>query len=128
MSDLTKITVVNNLACGSRWAHHGRSTFQFTHGVVHARFKTSSPYSFNLNPASLRADYELWVCGTTESYYLIPVNVVRAMYYHPDAYVDTHHPNIRVVSVDDDTHRAMFARGRTAIDIARYFLATLPPV
>ena len=126
MNDAPKAAVLEQIAGGTRWRAEGQTNYRFPAGLVHARFKTSGPFSFNVNPATLRADYELWICGGPAVYYLLPQSVVRGMYEHPEAYVDARHPEIRVVSVDVDRHRATFARGGETLDLRPYFKASLP--
>jgi hypothetical protein len=124
MNDAIKVAVLKQLGGGS-WKPEGQTTYRFAAGRVHARFKTSAPFSFNINPATLRADYELWICGSPDLYYLLPKSVIRSMYEHPAAYVDQLHPEIRVVSVDAENHRATFARGGEGLDLRPYFRSSL---
>lgn len=125
VSQASKIAVLNQLTGGS-WRAEGKVGYRFSAGLVHTRFKTSGPYSFNINPATLKADFELWICGSPDLYYLLPKEVVRSIYDHPNAYVDQRHLEIRVVSVDTDRHRAKYARETDAMDLRPYFLSTLP--
>lgn len=124
MNDAIKAAVLDRLK-GGPWKQTGQTSYRFRAGVVHARFKTSAPFSFNINPATLRADYELWICGSQEFYYLLPRHLLNLMYTHPSAYVDKRHPNIRVVSLDVQRHHAKFARGAASADIRPYFLSSL---
>ena len=78
---------------------------------------------FNINPNTLRADYEVWIYGhkvDDHEYCLIPIETVRKMYDGPHAYPDRRHRKIRVVSVNVEKHEAVFASGGKALDIARY--------
>jgi hypothetical protein len=126
MNEAIKLAVLGKVAPGVRWRRQGQTHYRSARGIVHARFKTRGPFSFNINPATLRADYELWICGNERSYYLLPVAVVREMYEHPDAYPDSRYPEIRVVSVDTDGHRAVFARGGESLDLRQYLNGVLP--
>ncbi|MBI2857338.1 MAG: hypothetical protein HYX95_03360 [Chloroflexi bacterium] len=104
----------------------GRATYGVEGLRVHARFCStdkngSSKYKFNINPNTLSADQELWICGHSDSWYLIPVQVVKTMYSHPNAYIDRHHPNIRVISVDIADHRATYASGAIYVDLSKCF-------
>src|SRR5947209_4003869 len=89
---MAKSAALGAIGEDSKWKPEGQSSFRFPQGLVHTRFKTSGPFSFNLNPATLRADYELWICGDPKVYYLLPITRIREMYHHPDAYIDNHHP------------------------------------
>ena len=95
---------------------------------VHARFCARGPdkYKFNINPNTLRADYELWICGGSAHWYLIPVQMIREMYEHPSAYPDRQHPEIRVVSVDGGEHVVGFAAPGIKRDLRPYYRAVFP--
>jgi len=82
-------------------------------------------YKFNINPNTLSADYELWVCGSADIYYLMPISVMREIYENPNTYTDNTHPEIRVVSVDAYSHFATFASGGTGTSLKPYLKATL---
>ena len=113
------------------YKENGRSKYRVGDIEVHARFcstdaKGLPKFKFNMNPNTLSADYGLWICGRADSYYLIPVRIISTMYSHPDAYVDRHHQEIRVVSLDTLCHRATYAIGGTAVDISQYHRVLLP--
>jgi len=128
MSETIKIAVLEQISWGASWRPEGRASYRFPGGLVHARFKTSGPFSFNINPATLKADFELWICGSQQLFYLLPQSVIKKIYYNPDSYEDKRHPKIRVVSVDTVRHRATFARGGQSIQLKQYLKATLPAV
>jgi len=132
-NDGIKQAVIDRIAEGRRWSKAvGRGPEKYDVGgkIVHARYcspsgKSSTHYKFNINPNTLRSDYELWVCGNEQRYYLIPIRHIREMYEHPDAYPDKHHPAIRVVSVDVGSHGAMYAAGGARLDLKQFYRATL---
>jgi hypothetical protein len=105
----------------------GREMYRCGKNVIHARYCAPGvgKYKFNINPNTLRAAYELWICGTADLWYLIPISVIYHMYDHPDAYIDKHHPEIRVVGVDPDHHQAAYAKPSIKIDIEPYFCLAL---
>lgn len=105
----------------------GRELYRVSGATVHARYCAPGPgnYKFNINPNTLRADYELWICGTADHWYLVPIAVIATLYEHPRAYPDTHHPEIRVVSVGAREHSVMYAAPSISLDLAPYFRATL---
>lgn len=99
--------------------------------LIHMRFCADNQfalgkYKFNINPNTLSADFELWICGTPRHFYLMPVSLMREFYRYPEAYVDRYHPNIHIVSVDAEQHRATYARGGTSANLTQYFCALLP--
>ena len=126
-NDALKRSVLARVAPGAEWRVSGQTSYVSAAGRVHARYKSRGPYSFNINPATLKADYELWICGASDTYYLLPIAVVKSMYEHPDAYVDAHHPEIRVVSIDTASHRATYAAGGQSLDLTTCYQADLPP-
>ena len=63
--------------------------------VIHCRFVTNGlgkddkeKFSFNINQTTLTADYELWVCGSSNWYYLIPIKIINDIYDDPDTYTN----------------------------------------
>ncbi|MEX0775732.1 MAG: hypothetical protein WD042_08480 [Phycisphaeraceae bacterium] len=117
-----KEAVFEKIAPGQPIQMAGRETYRILGCKVHARYcaQSAGNYKFNLNPNSLRADYELWICGTDDLWYLIPISVIRQMYGHSDAYPDRHHSGIHVVSVDSRTHLAGYARPSVSLDLTPY--------
>ncbi len=108
----------------------GKAKVRIGSWLIHFRYcsenqSAPSKYKFNLNPNTLSADFELWICGAPEHFYLMPVSIMREFYRHPEAYVDSYHPNIHIVSVDAEQHRATYARGGTSVDLSQYFRALL---
>ena len=82
-------------------------------------------YKFNINPNTLSADYELWVCGSASVYYLIPISLMQCIYQNPNTYVDRMHPKIRMVSVDIDSHVVTYASGGVKSSLRGYLRAIL---
>lgn len=126
--DQLKMKVFQSVAPGSAPRLRGRELYRFGTLSVHVRYcaPTGGNFRFNINPNTLRADYELWICGGEQHWYLTPVCVLRQMYEHPAAYQDSHHPEIRVVSVDALMHRASYASRSITLDLSPYFRAVLP--
>lgn len=123
-----KDSVLNEIAPGVRCCVCGQATYAIASVRVHARYCAGGPRKckFNINPNTLRADYELWICGGASQWYLIPVEVIKTMYDHPGAYPDRWHPGIRVVSVDMREHSAGYASPSIKKDLRPYYRANLP--
>jgi hypothetical protein len=123
----TKESVLSKIAHGARCSLYGREMYGIGSVQVHTRYcaEGTGKYKFNINPNTLRADYELWICGGEEDWYLVPMRVIRAMYDHPDAYPDRLHPEIRVVSVDIRDHCAIYASPGVKQDLRPYYRAAL---
>jgi hypothetical protein len=131
MPNTEKTAALAAIASGVKPINAGRSKFRIGEKVVHVRFCAedaagSTKFKFNINPNTLSADYELWVCGSARTYYLMPVAVMRSIYDDPSTYVDRAHLEIRVVSVDTGVHKVTYARGGTYKALREYLNARLP--
>lgn len=97
--------------------------------VIHVRFRSSpksgAVFSYNINKNTLTADFELWICCDADTFYLFPSQIMRDIYEDPDAYVDRHHPDIRVAEVDTQVHRLLFGKGGKSLDASPYFRSVL---
>lgn len=125
---MIKDEVLSAISAGASAVMYGREIYRLGSTTVHARYCSSGSgnyYKFNINPNTLRADFELWICGSRDHYYLIPMSVIEDMYKHPTAYPDNHHPKIRVVTVDQYVHSARYASPSITRDLSPYFRATL---
>jgi len=125
-----KEEVLTAIAGPLRVRSAGQAKYRVGPHLVHVRFCSPqiarpSHYKFNINPNTLSADFELWICGAATRYYLIPMSVIAAMYGHPAAYVDSRYPKIRVVSINTDDHVAQYASPGVRVDLTPYLLATL---
>ena len=95
--------------------------------IVHLRFRSSPKadgwtYAYNINPNTLSADFEVWICGSSKIYYLIPMHVLEKIYNDPNTYVDYQHPEIRVIDINTTTHSALYGSGG---DFTSYYCSTL---
>lgn len=125
-SRLIKLKVLASIAPGVIPHECGRDTYRLGTTTVHSRYcNGTDKFRFNINPNSLRAQYELWICGVATCWYLIPAAVLRDMHEHPNAYPDARHPEITVVSLDARTHYATYARGGLTLDLRPWFRAVL---
>jgi hypothetical protein len=112
-----KHSAIRHLSSGKSVADVGRAKYRIGGAVIHVRFcsqdrRASAKYKFNINPNTLTADYELWICGSSRVYYLIPIGHIKAIYDDPTGYPDRHHEKtIKVVSVDTGVDRVTFGAG-----------------
>jgi hypothetical protein len=130
MNNADKSAALARVAKGATVFFVGKAKVRIGKSVVHVRYCSSNAtapgkYKFNINPNTLSADYELWVCGSAEVYYLMPISFMRGIYDHPNAYVDRLHPEIRVVSVDTHAHTVTYATGGVNSTLKGYLCATL---
>ena len=126
MDDDVRYRVLKEIAGAIGYSTADQAKFRIGKSLEHTRFCSQnaaapSKYKFNINPNTLSADYELWICGSSNSYYLIPISIMKQIYSDPEAYVDKHHPEIRVVSVDIEKHCVAYAKGGKICDLSSFF-------
>ena len=125
--------VLDHLSAGREWfpigpeKHH---KYSIGAHVVHVRFcrpdKSGSPrYKVNINPNTLTADYEVWICGYVDAFYVVPFELIHQIYNDPEAYPDRHHPRYRIVTVNVDTDIVTYAKAGKAIDLAPHWCRRL---
>ena len=125
-SEQLKLSVLKRIGSGINPNRTmGPSNYCVGDTKIHARFcrtNNRSPhlFKFNINPNTLASNYELWICGHVELYYLIPTSLMQRIYDDPDAYPDNRNPEIRVVSVDVSTNKITYKTGGGKLDIAEY--------
>lgn len=125
-----KLAVLSTIAGGTSYSLSGRAEGLVKGKSVHVRYNSSnrrapSKFKFNINPTTLSADFELWICGSAANYYLMPIEFIRRLYKHPDAYPDRQNPGYTVVSVDANAHNVMFAPGGRSESLGPYLGAVL---
>lgn len=125
MNKSEKFSALIHASNGTRPVSIGGSKYKLERSTVHARFCSkdmgrSTKFKYNINPNTLTADFELWVCGSAATYYLMPVALMQTIYDDPAAYVDRAHPKIRVVSVDTESDTVTYARGGKFTSIGQY--------
>jgi hypothetical protein len=130
MSATEKNLALSVIANGADVSFLGKAKYRISSSIVHVRFcsqnaRTLEKYKFNINPNTLSADYELWICGSAAMYYLIPVSIMQKIYNDPNAYEDRHHPRIKVVSVDTSIHTVTYATGGINTSLSQYFNTTM---
>lgn len=125
-----KSACLSTIAKGGTVCYLGNDKHQIGTKIVHVRFnsqseRTPARYKFNINPNTLSADYELWICGRSSAYYLIPIPIIQAIYDYPETYQDHRYSDIRIVTVDTSAHVVKFAPGGKMKDIRPFLNATL---
>jgi len=120
-----KRSVLERIAKGEPIVSKGKAKYLIRGKIVHVRFcsfdpRDSSRFKFNINPNTLTAEYELWICGDESTFYLIPIGIIRDIYEDPDAYIDRHHPEIRVVSLNTYTNQVTYGIGGKSLNIGLY--------
>lgn len=122
-----KDSVLESIAPGAKPVICGSEMYRVRDVRIHVRYRArvTGKYVFNINPNTLRAHYEVWICGSRDNYYLMPIDVICKMYNHPSAYPDNRHPAIRVVTVNTSAHSATYAAPSVTLDLSPYFCTAL---
>ena len=129
-SPTVKNEVLDNIASGNNVIFIGKAKYKIGENVVHVRFCSTNKhaprkYKFNINPNTLSSNFELWICGGIDVFYLIPIGVIESIYHDPDSYQDRHHPRIKIVSIDTNSHCVTYAKGGKYIDVSHNLLKKL---
>lgn len=132
--DHIKKQVLDRIANGRSWTEAkgvGQAKYRIGSKIIHLRFRSSPKsdgvsYAYNINPNTLSADFEVWICGDAETYYLIPINVIKEIYNDPGAYVDKIHPDLRVADINTHTHRTLHSRLGNSKTFSSYFRGVIP--
>lgn len=88
--------------------------------VRHTWVSVRSNWWFDINPNTLRADFELWLCGYPSLWYLVPVSAIRYMNEAPTAYPNTEKSGTTEVTVNEDNDTCIFARNEPRLDVSRF--------
>ena len=80
---------------------------------------------FNINDSLLAADYEVYVCGSHNLYYMVPVELIRQMHTDPSAMPDHTHPGYTIVDVHPTKDEIIFGKGGKSLSIVKHRNATL---
>lgn len=125
-----KMDVIKKIALGRNVTPMKKAKWRIGSAVVHVRYRTDpksdgETFAYNINPNTLTADFELWICGDANRYYLFPTDLMKSIYYDPEAYRDYTHRNIRVVDINTATHLILYGRGSKSLDGSDYFRANL---
>jgi hypothetical protein len=132
-NNTVKEKVLTEVANGLHWRKvkgRGVSKWEIGKYLVHVRFRSDPKadgvtYAYNINPNTLDSDFELWICGNAETFYLISIDVIQQIYDDPDVYVDKAHPKIRVIDIHTVTHRALYGRGGKDDDFSSFYRAKI---
>jgi hypothetical protein len=130
LSASQKHAALKAIANGAPVVTAGKAKVRVGKSVVHVRFcsenaRSPGKFKFNINPNTLSAEYELWICGSADTYYFMPVSFIRSIYDNPSTYEDRHHPGIKVVSVDAPSHSVQYATGGISASLKAYYRARL---
>jgi hypothetical protein len=131
-SEQIKRQVLDRIANGNRWSvavRRGPAKYRIGNSIVHLRYCTNPKangitYAFNINPNTLDADYEIWICSTSDKYYLIPMSVIQDIYNDPHGYIDSRSPTRRIININTQSHRCLYAHGGRTVNCRNYYQGT----
>ncbi len=120
-----KKAVLERLAAGRQISPLGKAKVRIGTAVVHVRFRARANrggvvWLFNINPNTLTADYELWICGSPSIYYLVPKSTVSNIYDDPATYPDRSHREIKLANINSKTHWCAYGSGR-GVDLGDFY-------
>jgi len=102
------------------YGHEGiRVHVRHTWATVRCRFW------FDVNPNTVKADYELWICGMPSLWYLVPVSALVFMQGSPTAYRNTAREATTEVTVNEIEDTCRFARNEKPLDVSAFRHGTL---
>lgn len=122
-SEYYKDIVLKNIAGVEGFTIKGKVIYLVGDRLLHVRYvspRANMRFPFNISRTTLKADYELWICGDEKTYYLIPIEIIRKMYDDPNAYRDKMHPNLIVVTCSTSDDRVTYAKGGKFITLDQY--------
>jgi hypothetical protein len=121
-TDIYRESVLEKIACGKGYMKVGKVTYKINGKLYHVRVKTGqlTKYPFNINNATLAADFEVYVCGTDKLYYVIPVELVKRMHSDPSAMPDYTHPGLTVIDVHPSKEIIVYGTGGKSIKVNEY--------
>ena len=120
--DRYRKAVLEKIAPHGGYTKNGRVTYKIDGKHYHIRVDGGQlpKYRFNINPTVLAADYEVYVCGTDDLYYLIPVELIRKMNSDPTAWPDHRNPGYTDIDVYPGDDIIKYGRSGKTLKIGQY--------
>ncbi len=121
-TDKHREIVLSALSGGNVTRKIGNVTYEIEGKSYHIKMVTGnkSKYPFNINNTVLKADFEIYICGSSELYYVIPINVIKMMHEDPAAMPDNTHPGYTVIDVHPNEDKIIYGTHGKSIDISSY--------
>lgn len=120
----TKETVLNKIADGQQISRLPKSKAKIGDKIFHYRLKSfaangSDKFPFNINPNTLTADFEVWICGSENTFYTVPIKTIKEIYNDPDTYTNSNENqgNIKTLTFDSYYNIAKYGRNRKQISL-----------
>ena len=114
--------VLLRISNGYQPIQEGRVTYSINGLIFHIKGKAGSgnDYPFNINNAVLGADYEVYICGNSNLFYVIPIDIIRQVHSDPNAMADRHNPGYTIIHIRTDVNELLYAAPAQTIDISSY--------
>lgn len=113
----TKEIVLRKIASGKPIRLLPKSKVEIDGKIFHYRldsFRSNGKYPFNINPNTLTADYEVWICGDESTFYVIPISEIKKIYSDPNTYTNRtpNQENIRTLDIHTSTNEVKFGSNK----------------
>ena len=72
--------VINKIADGRQVSPLPKNKVKIDNKIFHYRqdkYHPNGKYPFNINPNTLSADFEVWICGDENIFYAIQINEIQ---------------------------------------------------
>ncbi len=121
-TDIFRDAVLKKISQGKEYLRFGGVTFIIDNRKYHIKVKTGQlkKYPFNINPTVLEADFEVYVCGNDNLYYLIPITLIKEMHTDPSAMPDHRYSGYTVIDVHPGKNIIKYGTGGKFINIGKY--------
>jgi hypothetical protein len=126
-TDQHREKVLAKIATGNNPRKIGGVSYDIAGKTFHIKVVTGKKkkYPFNINDTVLKADYEVYVCGTSDLFFVVPISIVKMMHEDPNSMPDYTYPGYTVVDVHPMENKIIYGTKGKAIDIGMYRNATL---
>lgn len=126
-TDLHRQNVLSAISSGLTATKIGKVTYEIQGQRYHIKMVTGNKdkYPFNINKTVLASDYEVYICGSSDVYYVIPIDVIRMMHEDPSAMPDNTHPGYTIIDVHPDKNSINYGTHGKSVNIKPYRNATL---
>jgi hypothetical protein len=121
-TDIYRDAVLQKISHGKKYSKSGSVTFSIENKHYHIKVKTGhlKKYPFNINPTVLEADFEVYVCGDDNLYYVIPMTLIKEMHTDPFAMPDHRYDGYTVVDVHPHENIIKYGTGGKYLNIEKY--------
>jgi hypothetical protein len=126
-TDKYRESALQKIASGRVYLKIEKVTYEIEGKRFHIKVKTGNlkKYPFNINDTVLAADYEVYVCGTQDLYYVVPVELIKQMHTEPSAMPDNTHPGLTIIDIYPAEDIIIYGTGGKSLSIVKFRNITL---